>query len=57
MPIGNVGEDEDRVSNAVLPPQVRRPYSAPFLRRLDFSDTGGKAIRSPHETTGATGPS
>lgn len=57
MTIGNVTDDGHRTSTAAVPPEARRPYVAPFLRHLDFSDTCGSKTPDDIEASFTVGPS
>jgi len=56
MTVGNV-EGDQWASTSAVSPQERPPYVAPFLRRLDFSDTAVKRILRTFESSTTTGPS
>jgi len=55
MPSQDQADAEPTVAAGTTPAK-RRPYSAPFVKRLDFTDTAGKEFAAPGEST-FVGPS
>lgn len=57
MTNGKLSKDGDRPSTAAASPGARRPYVAPFLRRLDVSESGAPKTPDVIEASFTVGPS